>query len=69
MLKDLNASLVTRWISTEKNGTADQLSRRNVGDKYQLNKKIFSKLNEWCGGLDIDIYATNQNTLLLRFNS
>lgn len=67
MLKKRNASLIIPYTDTNK--TVDQLSRIKVGDKYQLNKKIFSQLNEKCGALDIDRFATNQNTLVPRFSS
>ena len=69
MLQRHNASLIIWWIPSKANIPADTLSRVNVGDAYQLNPHIFAQLREAFGDLDIDRFATSQNTLLPKFNS
>ncbi len=48
---------------------ADELSRINVGDAYQLNPTVFRALDNYIGGFTIDRFATKANTLHPMFNS
>lgn len=61
----------TCWVASEDNKEADDLSRdvRLDHADWQLNSEVFSDIRSFYGGLQIDLFATYENTQLPRFVS
>lgn len=57
------------WLSSVANSHAEKLSRDNDSSDWRLRPDIFQVLNNALGPLQVDRFATAENTQLCRFNS
>jgi hypothetical protein len=64
-----NISIRARYIQSAANVWADRLSREMDKDDKQLNPRIFIYLDSLWGPHSIDMFATQGNSQLPRYNS
>ena len=55
---DSDFTLRLRWVRSEDNAEADELSRPDVGEYVILAKPYFERLLGTLGGIDMDLMAT-----------
>ena len=68
-MQRLNIRAVIRWISSEDNAEADDLSRRTDRDDWKLNPNVFRSICNRFGEPEIDLFASRANAQVSRFCS
>jgi hypothetical protein len=70
VLQSRKSSIQVHYVPGDQNLLADFLSRnQDSRSQFQLNRSLFHKIDERWGPHTIDLFATQQNSLLLRYAS
>ena len=68
-MKQLDCTIIMRYIPGERNVFADVASRRNFRDEYQLTEEAMNQIVRRWGEPTIDLFATSENNQVPRFYS